>query len=145
MRRDLSNGQGYAPAVNEDNVELTRRAFEALAEGGVEAMLPYVDDDFEMYTPPDLAAEPDTYRGHDGVRRWFDTFYEAMDEIRIEPQEIMPVGERVAMSFRMTARGRTTGLEMVQEAAAISTVVESKVTRLEFFPTLDDARAAAAG
>ena len=106
-------------------------------------MLPYVDEDFEMSTPPDLAAEPDTYRGHDGVRRWFETFYEAMDEVRIEPREIVPAGERVGMSFRMTARGRTTGLEMVQEAAALSTVVDGKVTRLEFFPTLDDALAAA--
>ena len=129
----------------EDDVELTRLAFQALAEGGVEAMLPYVDEGFEMYTPPNLAAEPDTYRGHDGVRRWFDTFYEAMDEVRIEPQEIMPAGDRVAMRFRMVARGRTTGLEMVQEAAAISTVAGGKVTRLEFFPTLDEAREAAGG
>jgi ketosteroid isomerase-like protein len=129
--------------VAEDNVEVTKRAFEALAEGGVESMLPHIDEGFEMYTPPNLAAEPDTYRGHEGVRRWFDTFYEAMDEVRIEPLEILPAGQRVAMSFRMIARGRTTGLETAQEAAAISTVQGGKVTRLEFFPTLDEARAAA--
>jgi ketosteroid isomerase-like protein len=131
--------------VNEDNVELMRRAFEDLAEGGVEAMLPYIDEDFEMTTPANLAAEPDTYRGHDGVRRWFDTFYEAMDSVRIEPQEIEAVGDRVAVRFHMTARGRTTGLEAVQEAACLCHVEDSKATRMDFYATFDEARTAGGG
>lgn len=126
-------------------MELMRRAFEDLAEGGVDAMLPYIDEDFEMTTPGNLAAEPDTYVGHDGVRRWFDTFYEAMDRVRIEPQEIAAVGDRVAVHFHMTARGRTTGLEAVQEAACLVTVQDQKATRMEFFPTFDEARAAGGG
>lgn len=128
--------------MSEADVELVRRAFEALAEGGVEAMLPYIAEDFEMTTPSHLAAEPDTYRGHDGVRRWFATFYEAMDSVRIEPQEVEAVGDKVVMRFRMIARGRTTGLEAVQEAACLGTVEDGKSTRLEFFQTMDEARAA---
>ena len=131
--------------MSDANVELARRAFEALGEDGVEAMLPFVHEDFEMVTPPHLAAEPDTYRGHEGVRRWFDTFYEAMDEVQIEPQEIREAGDQVVMQFRMIARGRSTGLEMVQEAAALCTVVDERVVRLEFFTTLDEAVAASAG
>jgi ketosteroid isomerase-like protein len=128
--------------VSEANLELTRRAFEALAEGGVEELLPFVHRDFEMVTPSHLAAEPDTYRGHDGVRRWFDTFYEAMDEVRIEPQEIRAAGDLVVMRMRLVARGRSTGLEMVQEAAALCTVVDDLVVRMEFFTTMDEAVAA---
>jgi ketosteroid isomerase-like protein len=129
--------------VSEANVELTRRAFEALAEGGIEAMLPFVDEGFEMTTPSELAAEPDTYRGHEGVRRWFDSFYEAMDQVRIEPQEIVEAGDQVVMRFRMVARGRTTGLELVQEAAGLCTIADDRVTRLEFFVTFDEALSAA--
>lgn len=122
-------------------MELMRRAFDALAEGGVEAMLPYIAEDFEMTTPPQLAAEPDTYRGHDGVRRWFDTFYEAMDSVRIEPQEVEAAGDLVITRFRMVARGRSSGLEMVQEAAALCTVAGGLATSLEFFSTMEEARA----
>jgi ketosteroid isomerase-like protein len=131
--------------VSEDNVELVRRIFQALDDGGVEAMLGYVDEDFVMTTPSHLAAEPDTYSGHDGVRRWFDTFYEAMDSVRIEPQELEAVGDRVGMRLNLIARGRTTGLEAVQEAACLCTVRDGKATRIEFFATFDEARAAGGG
>ena len=125
------------------NVEIVQRAFDALAGGGVEAMLPFVHERFEMVTPPELAAEPDTYSGHDGVRRWFDTFYEAMDEVRIEPQEIEPLGDQVALAFRMVARGRSTGLEVVQSAAALCTVADELISGLEFFATWQEALEAA--
>jgi ketosteroid isomerase-like protein len=131
--------------VSEADVEVMRRAFEALAEDGVEALLPYIDEDFLMTTPSHLAAEPDTYRGHDGVRRWFDSFYEAMDRVRIEPEALEDVGDKVAMRYRIVARGRTTGLEMVQEAVLLATVSEGKATRIEFFSTMDEARAAGGG
>ena len=94
--------------MSQDIEALVREAFQALDEGGVEAMLPYVREDFEMVTPPELASEPDTYLGRDGVRRWFDSFYEAMEEIRIEPEELRSYGpELVGIAFRMVARGRT--------------------------------------
>ena len=81
---------------------IVREAFDALSEGGVDAMLPFVHEDFEMVTPPDLASEPDTYRGPAGVKRWFDSFYEAMEEVRIEPLDIRSYSEElVGIAFRM--------------------------------------------
>ena len=38
-----------------------------------------------MTTPPGLAAEPDTYRGEEGIRRYWESFYEVMEEIHVEP------------------------------------------------------------
>jgi ketosteroid isomerase-like protein len=125
--------------VTQDVEALVRKAFEALDSGGVEAMLPYVRDDFEMVTPPELASEPDTYRGPDGVRRWFDSFYEAMDEVRIEPLELRPYGtELVGIAFRMVARGRTTSLELIQEACARCEVVDGGIRRITFFATWEE-------
>ena len=65
--------------MSKENVEIVRRAYAALAEEGVEAMLAFTDPQFEMTTPSSLASEPDTYRGHDGVRRWFDSFNDALE------------------------------------------------------------------
>jgi ketosteroid isomerase-like protein len=119
------------------NEELTKAGFDALAEGGVDAMLAYVHPEFEMTTLPGQAAEPQTYRGHDGLRRWFDTFYEVMDEISIEPssyEEIEP--DRVLLEFTLRARGQASGIEVTQEARAIATQRDDKLVRLEFL--LDD-------
>ena len=42
----------------------------------IEGSSPLIHSDFEATTPPSLASEPDTYRGPDGIRRWFDSFDE---------------------------------------------------------------------
>ena len=125
--------------MSEDRVEVVRATWAALADGGVDAMLGFIAEDFEMTTPSQLAAEPDTYRGHAGIRRWFDSFYEAVDEIRIEPVQLVPAGDRVAMEFTLATRGRTTGLEASLTAASLCDVEDGKVARLEFFTTWDEA------
>jgi ketosteroid isomerase-like protein len=124
--------------MDRDPETVIREAFEALSEGGVEAMLPYVHEDFEMITPPELASEPDTYRGPEGVRRWFDSFYEAMEEVRIEPLEIRSYDEVVGIAFRMVARGRTTSLELIQEAFGRCEVEDGEFRRVTFFATWED-------
>ncbi len=116
-----------------ESVEQARRGFDALASGGVESMLEFVHPQFEMETLPGIAAEPQVYRGHDGVRRWFDSFYEVMDEISIEPssyEEIEP--DRVLLEFKMRARGQASGIEVAQEARAIATLRDGLMLRLEF-------------
>jgi ketosteroid isomerase-like protein len=129
--------------MTRDNLEIMRAAFEALDEGGIEAMLQYIHPEFEVTTPPGLAAEPDTYRGHDGIRRWFDEFYEAMDQVRLEPHDFIAVGDRVVVPFTLRARGRTTGLVAEQEAVQVWTMRDGRAVRADVFATLDEAMAAA--
>ena len=128
----------------EENVEVVRRALDALAEEGVEAMTPFVHEEFEMSTPSELAAEPDTYRGHEGMRRWFDSFYEVMDRVGLEAVDLTAVGEdQVVASLRITARGGTTGIELTQDAEALCTVADGKVREMQFFASRTEALAAA--
>lgn len=126
-------------------VELVRTGFETLREGGVEALLPFIHPEFEMTTPANLAAEPDTYRGPEGIRRYFDSFYEAMDEVRFEPGEFREAGGRVIAQSTLIARGRATGIEVKQEVVLVWTLKDEKVIRLEVFATLDEALEATQG
>jgi ketosteroid isomerase-like protein len=64
--------------VAESNSETMRKAFEGYEAEGWESMLPLLAPDFELTTPPGLAAEPDTYRGEDGMRRYFESFTTGM-------------------------------------------------------------------
>jgi len=130
--------------VSAANLDLMRRLFDTLAKKGVEATLPVVSEQFEMRTPSEFAAEPDTYRGHDGIRRWWNSFYEAMDEVRLEPGEMRSLGDQVAIRSRLMARGRTTGLEFTQEVVLLATVEEEKLTRLELYGSFEEAGAATA-
>jgi ketosteroid isomerase-like protein len=129
--------------MSETNADLVRQGFEAMREGDVEALLPFIHPDFEATTPPALAAEPDTYRGIDGIRRYFDTFYEAMDRLSFEPQDFIQVGERVVVPLTLRARGRTTGIETAQDIVLIWDVKDGKAIRIEVYATLEEAMAAA--
>jgi ketosteroid isomerase-like protein len=127
------------------NLEIVERAIEGFNAEGVEGILPFIDPEFESTTPPELAAEPDTYRGHDGVRRWFDSFYEVMDDIRWDPRRFREVGDRVVVEFTLRARGKTTGLDFGQEAVLVWEFRDGRAIRLSVFPTLEEALAFAEG
>lgn len=121
------------------NVEIVKRGFDAFNRDGVDALLEFVHPEFEVTTPPELASEPDTYRGHDGVRRYFDSFYEAMEEIRWEPRGFHEAGDRVVVEFTLRARGKSTGLDVGQEAVMVWELRDRQAIGLELYPTLDEA------
>jgi ketosteroid isomerase-like protein len=126
-----------------DNLELVRAGIAAFNERGVEGILPLIHPEFEATTPPELASEPDTYRGHDGVRRYFDSFYEAMEEIRWEPHSFDEVGGRVIVDFTLHARGKTTGIDTELRAVQVWEFRDGKAIGLELYPTMEEALAAA--
>ncbi len=126
-----------------ESLEIVQTAFDAFNRDGVQGILPFIHQEFEATTPPSLASEPDTYRGHDGVRRWFDSFYEVMDGIRWDSHDFQPVGDRVVIDFTLRARGKTTGLDFGQDAAMVWSFRDGKVIRIELFESMDEAMEAA--
>jgi ketosteroid isomerase-like protein len=131
--------------VSRENLEIVQRGFDAFNETGVEGILPFIHPEFEATTPPNLASEPDTYRGHDGIRRWFDSFDEVMEEIRWDAHGYQQVGDQVIVEFTLRARGKTTGLDFGQEAVMVWSLRDGKAIRVELFETLDEALVAAKG
>lgn len=129
--------------MSQQNVEIVRSAYAALAELGVEAVLAVADPQFEATTPPSLASEPDTYRGHEGVRRYFGSFGDAMEGVYFEGQEFTSVGDKVLVDTKLHARGRTTGIETEQRAFLVWTLREGMVTRVETFAEQGEALEAA--
>ena len=121
-----------------------RRAYATLAEQGVEAVLSFIDPEIEVTTPPSLASEPDTYRGHEGVRRYFDSFGDALEGVYFEGQDFTSVGDRVLVDTMLHARGRTTGIEVEQRAFLVWTLREGLVTRVDTFAEQEEALEAAA-
>ncbi len=129
--------------MTRENLEIVQRGFEEFNARGVEGIIPFIHPDFEATTPPNLASEPDTYRGHDGIRRWFDSFDEVMEDIRWDAHEFQPVGEKVIVDFTLRARGKTSGLDFGQDAVMVWSLRDGKAIGVELFETVDEARTAA--
>ena len=130
--------------MSSSELELVERAFTLLNSDTYEDAMPLIDERFEMTTTREVASEPDVYRGHDGVRRWWETFLEAMDHVALQAGTFHDAGDgRVIVEFAIRARGQRSGIETEQPAIALATVRDGKLIGLEFFTSLDLAREAA--
>ena len=123
---------------------MVRSMLETLNESGVEAAMDQIHPDFEGVTPPELSPEPDTYRGHEGVRRYFAGFEGVVDEVRWEADELMEApDDRVVAGIRLVTRSVATGLELELAVWQLCTVRDGKVLRIDGFAKREDALRAA--
>jgi ketosteroid isomerase-like protein len=141
-------GAAYAIAdtpltMSEQTVAIVREALETFDTGDLERLYSLMHPDFEGHVSPELSAEPDTYRGREGIRRYFDSFREAFDEIRFHVEQLEDAGDAVVVGLRMTATGRLTGIIVEQRNAGVWTVLDGKLARIDTYATFADAQAAA--
>jgi uncharacterized protein len=119
--------------MSRENVELVRRGYAALRDGGIDAALAFMDPEFEMDLPPEIGPEPQVVRGHDEIRRWYEGMLEVLDEVRIEPDEFIDAGERIVVPVRIIATGHRSGVEAVQVTTQVWTVRGGRAVRMEAF------------
>lgn len=129
--------------MSQENVDSLRQAYEAFSSGDLERILTFAHPDFEAVVPPELSAEPDTYRGHDGIRRYFESFEDAMDEIQFQPERFWDAGESVVAVVLLTAKGRQTSIRVEQRIAQVWTILDGKAIGLRTYPSLSEALQAA--
>lgn len=129
--------------MSHENVEVVRRALAAFNSGEVEQVLAVVQPDFEARIAPELSAEPDTYRGSSGLRRYFDSFREAFEEIRFEVEGLTDAGDSVIVGLRMTAVGKVTKIAVEQRNAGVWTIAGGKLARIDTYASLEEALRAA--
>ena len=131
-------------AVTEVNVRIVERLFEGFAAGGIDPALEAFHEDVVIEIPPDMSAEPDSYRGHDGVRRYFAGFDGMIEDIRYELIELIPVGDRVLAHACMSGRGVSSGLNVGIDAFVLHELRDGKVVRMRPYPDRESAEAALA-
>src|SRR5215212_7016456 len=94
------------------NVERVRMIFDRFARDGIEGAMELLDDDVLIEIPPELSAEPDDYRGHDGVRRYFAGFDGMIEDLRYEPIGLIAAGDAVIAHVRLSGRGVSSGVDV---------------------------------
>ena len=129
--------------VSESNIEVVRQMFDGFREDGVEGALATLDEDVLIEIPADLSAEPDDYRGHDGVRRYFAGFGGMLEDIRYEALELIPAGESVIARMRLSGRGVSSGIDVDLEGFTVHDLANGKITRIRPYADLESALGAA--
>jgi ketosteroid isomerase-like protein len=126
-------------------VQRLRAGYAAFNDGNVSEMLEELDPEVEMVLSMGGPEGTLTFRGHEGIADWATALGDAWRDVTFEPLEIEcdTAGRRALAVVRVRTRGRTSdmGLERM-EAHVVVLGPTGKVTRLQGFTDLDEARAA---
>jgi ketosteroid isomerase-like protein len=115
--------------MSESPVAVVRALFERANAGEIDGVVELLAPDGVFVVPPEASAEPDTYRGHEGVRRYFSGFDDILDDVRFELIEIdQVIDDTVLATTKLTGRGTTTGIPVEQETFVVLTVRGGLVT-----------------
>jgi ketosteroid isomerase-like protein len=108
---------------------------EAYNRGDIEVVVLAFDPDVEFQAPPDhgqegtLGLQP-SYRGHDGYRKFDADWRSAWHVLRMEPRELIDLGDRFLIIAQMTGRGEGSGVFLSQNVAVLNTLNDAgKVIR----------------
>ena len=116
----------------QENVEIVRRAHEALNAGDIDELVRLCHEDF-ILDMSDRVLNPETYRGHDGIRRFHAEVHEPWERYVWEVEELHDNGGRVVVLVRARGWGRGSGLEIDRQAAMVWTVIDGKASDLRFY------------
>ena len=126
--------------MSRENVELLRRGFTALNHSDLEVFLATVHPEVE-FTSLIAEAEGQTFRGHDGVRRWWQEVVLPLGGLHGEPEEIRDLGDSALA--RVVATYRPRGVEVPQTIWIIVRYRDGMAIWWQFFRTQADALEAA--
>jgi uncharacterized protein len=125
--------------MSQDNVEDVQEAFAGFAAPG-EFRWDRMHEDIEVHDHDVIDAGE--YRGHAGLRRWFEDWSSAWAEFSMEPEEMLDAGERVVVVLRLRARGRGSGVEVKRQDAMVFEVRDGKIWRVDYYNNRQQAIAA---
>lgn len=115
-------------------------AFRALNSGDLDAFVAVVASDVE-FTSLVAEVEGTTFRGHEGVRAWWETVRGAFEQVRWEVLDLRGAGDRGVAQVRMS--GVLGGVPVEQTMWQAVKLRDGKASWWGFFRTEDDALEAA--
>ena len=101
--------------MSQENVEFHRRAIDAFNRRDLSTYLAMMDAEVE-FTPYEVwvqGGEP--YRGHAGVRRWWEESLAVFPDLRAEIHEVRDFGDRTFASGRLRAQGAGSGASIERQ------------------------------
>jgi ketosteroid isomerase-like protein len=122
--------------------EVARRMFEGYERAGVDGALEVVSPDAVLVVGPETSAEPDTYEGPDGARRYFGGFEGALDEVRFELLKVHEESPSALIcDVRLSGLGEMTRIPVEQIVLMTFAIRHGLITRIVAHPTMESAEA----
>lgn len=120
------------------NVELIRAAYGAWNRGDLETALRHVHPEVEFVQDPRIPGAVSLV-GRDAVRAWLESFEETWESFQVATERIESIGDRILVIARLTARGRSSEVEVQQRVGHVLTMRNGQTIRWTSFADADEA------
>jgi ketosteroid isomerase-like protein len=125
--------------MSQENVDLSRRAWELFNDREWDAFWSLLDEDVEWHSRAD-EPDADVYHGQESVRRYVDTWTELFPDIRLAlAGESVDLGDQVITPTHLVGTARTTGIEVREPYSFLFKIARHKVVLAREFRNNADA------
>lgn len=112
--------------------DVVRAIYAAWNSHDIEQVVAQIDESFEA-DMSERVFNPEVYRGHEGVRRFFADTAEIWEGVTVEVPDFYENGDHVLTAFRAAGKGRGSGLEVAMEIYQLWTVRDGRAVRFKGF------------
>ncbi len=128
--------------MSQQNVDRTSDFIEAYNRRDFDAAVEHFDPEIEWVLPAHQRS--DSCIGPRAIIRFWEGLDETMEELRLDPQEFVDAGDRVAVRLRYYGRGKGSGAEIETEMYhQVTTFRDGTMVRIEYVTSWAEALAAA--
>jgi ketosteroid isomerase-like protein len=118
--------------MSQENVEIVRRIYDGLNRGDVESVVECCDDDFRM-DMTERVFNPDSYRGHDGIRRFYEGVQDAWESYQWTIEETRVAGDAVLAMLHCEGQSREGGPGVDWRVAWLWELREGRAVSVRFY------------
>jgi ketosteroid isomerase-like protein len=118
--------------MSQENVETVRRFYIAWNNDDRKPALAFFADDV-VWTPAREDPDPAPHRGREGVRTFWAQWEELFDDIRIDAEELIEVGDRVVSRLHVTGSGKGSGIDVDQRVYQVTEFRDGLIVRVDEF------------
>lgn len=116
--------------MSQENVEVVRRALQAYAEEGLDAMAEFWDPDIDWRAAEGAIDDFGEMHGKAAVRSYLQDWVDMFDDLNLVAEELRDVGDdRVFAILRLTGRAKISGTDTDLRYAVVYTIGDGKVVR----------------
>ncbi len=128
--------------MSQEHVDRVRDFIDAYNRRDFDTAVEDFDPEIEWVMP--ARQRSDSGRGPGAAIRFWEEIDETMEELRLEPQEFIDAGDRVATRLRHHGRGKGSGVEINEELYhQVATFRDGRIVRMEYFAEWGEALNAA--
>jgi len=119
--------------MSQENVERGHRAIDALNRRDIDAFLAFLDPDVEFYSRIVELEGGGPYRGHAGIRSWWQSLFSISRDFHTEIEDVRGVGDMTVARVRQRGHGVESTAPMDQMQWFVTQWRNGKMVRVRVF------------